>query len=528
MERGGDGLNIVILDACRNPVPGNIRSAQASSVVPGTGGFVQMGGPSGSLIAYSTALGLVAYDGEGRHSPYAEALAREIAEPGVRLVDVFRRVRVAVERATLSRQTPWESGSLRGQFYFRPPLGGLSESVAHTDVPARSDGWVQAEGRGDLRAGPAVATKQALLAAALQALDTASGARTLDYGRLTGVGRGRFIRQYDILSAGPTPDRSAYAVRMRALVDDADPSGDTAVLQPFVTLMGSPKVLFILSERRADEGDAHGATATETVNLELEQGDIRVRLSRQAADPGGDAAGAGGNFRISSAEQFMAQRFRAAGYQVVTSDDVYRHGFVDDGELRTARRGVGAFAARVGKAADADLVIAGNVRFEVSAIPGGGTDLEGGQLGAVALTAKVIAPSTGKVLNLVSRRERFLSVAAPSALLAREESLERASVAAADELTWQIPSMLAAETRDVSLELRDIAFAEAESARRFLATLPGIDGVRMDGWKDKVSRYAIASRYAGPREYDVAGALQAEFGNFEVVEIGHYKVVGSF
>ena len=557
MEQAGNALNIVILDACRNPLQAGTRSARAPSLVPGAGGFVQMGGPSGSLIAYSTALGMVAYDGEGRNSPYTEALAREIGAPGVRIEDVFRRVVAAVEQATRGRQTPWVSGSLRGNdyFYFRPPpaseaplqlaqgsaggQGGAriqgeapNQSAAEPSLADGEDGWVLAEGRGDLGAGLAVATKQALLAASLQALASGSGSgvvRALDgggLGRLVQPGTGRFIRRYEILDAGPTPARHAYQVRMRALVQDLNPEEEDGALEPFVTLMGSPKVLFILSEQDDRDGGAP-VSAGEAVDLELEQGDIRLRLSRKPGAAGQSAA-LEGFPRISSAEQFMAQRFREAGYEVVTSDDVYRSGFVDDAEMLQARQGVGAFAARVGKAADADLVIAGNVRYEVSELDSGGTDLKGGKLGVVALAAKVIVPSSGKVLKMASRRERYLSVAAPSALIAREESLARAANAVADELKWQAPAMLAQEAREVSLELRGVAFGEAQAAKTFLAGLPGIDGVRMDGWRDQVSRYAIASRYAGPREYDLAGAMEGEFEEFEVVEIGHYRIVGSF
>ena len=114
MEDAGNDLNIVVLDACRNlPFRAGSRSL--------TRGLAQMRGPSGSLIAYSTAPDSVAEDGAGLHSPYAQALSRAVLEPGIRLDDVFRRVGEAVEKATNSRQTPWKSDSLKGApFYFQP------------------------------------------------------------------------------------------------------------------------------------------------------------------------------------------------------------------------------------------------------------------------------------------------------------------------------------------------------------------------------------------------------------------------
>ena len=110
MEASGNRLNMVILDACRNNPFGRHRG--------GSQGLAKMDAPSGTLIAYSAAPGQVAVDGEGENSPYMAALAQAMAEPGLRVEDVFKRVRVTVETATNGKQTPWESNSLRGDFYF--------------------------------------------------------------------------------------------------------------------------------------------------------------------------------------------------------------------------------------------------------------------------------------------------------------------------------------------------------------------------------------------------------------------------
>ena len=113
MEAAGNRLNLVILDACRNNPFGTGRGAPQ--------GLASMDAPSGSLIAYSAAPGQTATDGTGDNSPYTAALATKLAEPGLRLEDVFKRVRVEVEAATRGEQTPWENSSLRGDFYFVAP-----------------------------------------------------------------------------------------------------------------------------------------------------------------------------------------------------------------------------------------------------------------------------------------------------------------------------------------------------------------------------------------------------------------------
>ena len=40
--------------------------------------------------------------------------------PGLRVEDVFKQVRINVVKLTEGQQTPWESSSLTGEFYFRP------------------------------------------------------------------------------------------------------------------------------------------------------------------------------------------------------------------------------------------------------------------------------------------------------------------------------------------------------------------------------------------------------------------------
>ena len=114
MEGAGNRLNLVILDACRDNPYGGKRG--------GVRGLGRMDAPSGSLIAYSAGPGETADDGDGANSPYTLALAETLVEPGLKVEDVFKRVRVRVEGETGNRQTPWENSSLRGDFYFVPAV----------------------------------------------------------------------------------------------------------------------------------------------------------------------------------------------------------------------------------------------------------------------------------------------------------------------------------------------------------------------------------------------------------------------
>ena len=111
MEEAGSSTNIVILDACRNmPLSRSFRS--------GARGLARMEAPNGSFVAYSTAPGSVAADGEGKNSPFVTALAQQISRKGQPIEVVFRDVRRTVLESTGGRQTPWDSSSLISPFFF--------------------------------------------------------------------------------------------------------------------------------------------------------------------------------------------------------------------------------------------------------------------------------------------------------------------------------------------------------------------------------------------------------------------------
>ena len=113
MEFARNGLNIVVLDACRtNPYSRGFRSAQ--------NGLANMDAPTGSILAYATAPGTVAYDGRGDNSPYAGALAKAMLMPNTPVETVFKKVRISVINETDEKQVPWESTSLTGEFMFNP------------------------------------------------------------------------------------------------------------------------------------------------------------------------------------------------------------------------------------------------------------------------------------------------------------------------------------------------------------------------------------------------------------------------
>jgi hypothetical protein len=111
MEDAGNRMNLVILDACRdNPFARSLRSAAS--------GLASLDAASGTFIAYATAPGRTADDGTGANGLYTEQLMRYMKTPGLKVEDVFKRVRIDVEKSSGGKQVPWESSSLKGDFYF--------------------------------------------------------------------------------------------------------------------------------------------------------------------------------------------------------------------------------------------------------------------------------------------------------------------------------------------------------------------------------------------------------------------------
>lgn len=138
IEEVHNRINFVILDACRNnPLTRGFRSIVR--------GLAPLDAPKGTMIAYSTAPGSESVDGVGsRNSPYTEALAHTLKEPGLTAEEVFRKVRVQVLAVTREAQVPWEHSSLTGAFYFNPSsIADLKEISPGDQGPGTNDNRVE-------------------------------------------------------------------------------------------------------------------------------------------------------------------------------------------------------------------------------------------------------------------------------------------------------------------------------------------------------------------------------------------------
>lgn len=135
MHEAGNPLNIVVLDACRdNPFARGSRSGANK-------GLARMDAPSGTFIAYATAPGDTAADGDGRNGVFTKYMLEYMPTPNLEVDKVLKKVRVSVMRETGKKQVPWQSSSLTGDFFFK---GGAEGAGGGMDKAAAEE-WAKIE-----------------------------------------------------------------------------------------------------------------------------------------------------------------------------------------------------------------------------------------------------------------------------------------------------------------------------------------------------------------------------------------------
>lgn len=129
---GDAKVKLVLLDACRD----NPFAKQMAQNAPKTrslsigSGLAELKGGEGTLIAFATAPGQVAIDGEGEHSPFTKALLQHLSAPDVEIRHALTNVRVQVQEDTKKQQLPWENTSLTGFFYMNRSAGSSPPTQA--------------------------------------------------------------------------------------------------------------------------------------------------------------------------------------------------------------------------------------------------------------------------------------------------------------------------------------------------------------------------------------------------------------
>jgi uncharacterized caspase-like protein len=104
-------LKLLMFDACRN----NPLESRGAAPLSAPEKSPQYG--ANTMTIYATAQGMTALDGFGDHSPFAEAVMQNIADPDIELGAMIRKVTTFVRDKTSGRQTTYLQGSLDRDFY---------------------------------------------------------------------------------------------------------------------------------------------------------------------------------------------------------------------------------------------------------------------------------------------------------------------------------------------------------------------------------------------------------------------------
>ncbi len=145
-------MRFLLLDACRNnPFPEINKSVGRGLAIVDA----KIGAPN-TFLSFSTSPGAEAEDGSGANSPYTTALLVAAREPNIPIEETFKHVRVAVNKSTDGRQTPWDSSSLTEDFRFSgTAVAGPKLAAAKKTV----DEWTR-----DLKGKPVEAANELIVA----------------------------------------------------------------------------------------------------------------------------------------------------------------------------------------------------------------------------------------------------------------------------------------------------------------------------------------------------------------------------
>ncbi|MER9029628.1 caspase family protein [Mesorhizobium sp. M0674] len=133
LDASGAKAKLLFIDACRNnPLPTVSRGAEALGLAQQEVAVI------GTLFAFATAPGHVAYDGDGVNSPFTAGLLLNLGSPGVEIRQVLASVRDEVYKRTDKKQVPWVNEALLGQVF-------LVDQVAVSAGLADMSTWNQAD-----------------------------------------------------------------------------------------------------------------------------------------------------------------------------------------------------------------------------------------------------------------------------------------------------------------------------------------------------------------------------------------------
>lgn len=116
MGLSGAATKVMVLDACRNlPIA---QKRPLGDALASKDGLAAMEAPVGAFVAFATAPGGVAADGNERNGVFTKHFLESLRGNDTSIEAVFKRTRAAVVAATKGKQIPWDASSLVEEFAF--------------------------------------------------------------------------------------------------------------------------------------------------------------------------------------------------------------------------------------------------------------------------------------------------------------------------------------------------------------------------------------------------------------------------
>lgn len=418
-----------------------------------------------------------------------------------------------------------QSGDYDRLLYTHDPIGQV-ESLGFEEPEVQP---IMAEGVATIFGGNVdSARKAALRNAYAEAVNIGSG---VEIGSLTLIrnvkyvtdiisSRSRgFIRSYEIIREGISKtNNSRYEILIEAIVvSEGKAMGDEReALRLYLELLGNPRLLIILPEKRISVGESMGVDSqdirkkeTDKTQVEYKKGDTTIRIidesQKKSSKQGGNQyypeEDAGTMMR--STEAALAQAFSQYGYQVITSDDLLAQGLCTPEVLAQAKAGVTARALEVARAAEADLALLGVIRLTQENVKPAGVDLV---MVSAEASAKALIVSSGKQIEVFHRMER---ASHPQMLMAYGQCLDRIAVNLSDVLAWKIPQILTNEFREMKVEFSGINREQLMDIRDYLSKLDGIEQVRISQIPTEtkpLAKIVLLSGYISLEPYEIVEA----------------------
>ncbi len=133
----GAHISLIFVDACRNnPLSDALKESLKSSnrAVVGRGLAPVERHGADTLIAFAAGPGEVAQDGDGRNSPFTQAMLKYLPEP-LEISTLIKRVTLEVRSLTGGKQQPEQLAAMATEFYLTPPDAG---PAADKPAPVRA------------------------------------------------------------------------------------------------------------------------------------------------------------------------------------------------------------------------------------------------------------------------------------------------------------------------------------------------------------------------------------------------------